>query len=184
MAVVQPRRFDYTAAVQYHDNFRVDSRHSLQQIHLILRKAQIAAVKTLTLGDFIQTHAQNNCIRLCRQFAGGFLQSSIRLTVAVKALLIPDDVQLGVDQLIQQHIHLCRVYHAGACALVARILGKVADDSHFGTRSQRQPAAYLPTTPAARLGGAAGKRMMGCRIKPARGSVQRSLGIKHQRQQL
>ena len=34
------------------------------------------------------------------------------------------------------------------------------------------------------LGGAAGKRMMGCRIKLTRGSVQRSLGIKHQRQQL
>ena len=33
-------------------------------------------------------------------------------------------------------------------------------------------------------GGAAGKRMMGCRIKLTRGSVQRSLGVKHQRQQL
>ena len=184
MAVVQPRRFDYAAAVQYHDNFRVDSRHSLQQIHLILRKAQIAAVKTLTLGDFIQTHAQNNCIRLCRQFAGGFLQSSIRLTVAVKALLIPDDVQLGVDQLIQQHIHLCRVHHARACALIARIFGKVADDSHLATRRQRQQRALVFQQHKAFRGGAAGKRMMGCRIKLTWGSVQRSLGIKHQRQQL
>ena len=104
--------------------------------------------------------------------------------MAVKALLIPDDVQLGVDQLIQQHIHLCRVHHARACALIARIFGKVADDSHLATRRQRQQRALVFQQHKAFRGGAAGKRMMGCRIKLTRGSVQRSLGIKHQRQQL
>ena len=104
--------------------------------------------------------------------------------MAVKALLIPDDIQLGVDQLIQQHIHLCRVHHARACALIARIFGKVSDDSHLATRRQRQQRALVFQQHKAFRGGAAGKRMMGCRIKLTWGSVQRSLGIKHQRQQL
>ena len=67
--------------------------------------------------------------------------------------------------------------------MVARILGKITEDSHFCTRRQRQQSALVFQQHKAFLGGAAGKRMMGCGIKRARGGVQRSLGVKHQRQQ-
>ncbi len=95
------------------------------------------------------------------------LFGGIRFALAVKTRGKAHAVQAAVFQAVQEGIHLDGVDGAGACALVTRRLGKVADDGHTRALGQRQQVVVVFQQHNAFGCGAAGQRVVGVGVKAA-----------------
>ena len=184
LAAADPARFHHAAGAQHHHEVLVGLRHSFQQLLLVLRDADVAAVQAFALAGLVQTHAEHHHVGLAGQCGGLFHKGR----VGGAAALIPcaeacqrDVVRLGG---VLQVVHAGSIHRAGACALIAGRLRKITDEGHALPGLEGQQVILVFQQHHAFGGGTAGQRMMGVPVEPLRCGLDCRIGGEHQLQQL
>ena len=181
--MVRPRGLHRCAGAEHHHNVGVDLLQRTQQLDLVRCYAHIAAVQALALFDLVQAHAEQHYVSLLGQRHGFGLLGGVGFALAVETGGKSYLFQPAFDPAAQQRIYLDGVDRAGACALVARGLGKVADDGNFRARRQRQQVVLVFQQHRAFGSGAAGQRVVCVGVKAAAVVLHSGVGVINQRQQ-
>ena len=186
LAPAHPRGLHRRTGAQQDDDIRVDGGHCVQKLLLVLGQRHIGAVKTLALPQLIEAKAEQDGVGLLCEGDGLLLLFGVCASLTVEAGGVThkgDAAVVGFDA-VQQSIYLERIDGAGACALIAGRLGKVADDGQLFARLQGQDAVLVLEQDDALGGGAAGQCVVGSRVKGAGGFLHCRVGGEHQLQQL
>ena len=112
------------------------------------------------------------------------MQRGVGLAKAVKAFGVAGIAQAAALKHLAEGIDLRRVDDAGTGALVARFVGKIADDRDLGGGVQRQQAAAVFQQHDAFALGLAGQGVVGVPVDGLGGVFQRRRGGVDERQQL
>ena len=185
-ALAGPRRLYRRTGAQQNDDVRVDGSHSGQKLLLVLGQLHVRAVEAFALPQLIEAEAEQNGVSLLCEGHSLFQLLGVSCTLTLETGGIAhegDAAVVGLDA-VQQGVHLQGVDGAGACALIAGRLGKVADDGQLLIGLERQDAALVPEQDDALCGRAAGKLMVRGSVEGAGRFFHRSVGGEHQFQHL
>ena len=115
----------------------------LDQVDLVLRNAEMLAVKTFCLAFLVQSEEKQNHIRTAGKIYGLFFHGLIFFSVT----LIATDNSSHRDSAGLQHvldgIYFCGVYHGRTCALVSWVKSKVTDYGCLNLFSNREDSTFV-----------------------------------------
>ena len=110
----------------------------MRELHLVLVELHVEAVGALGLGDLVKGQGEKDHVGVARELQGGGALAGVLAAVALEARLVAHEGEVGLADHVQQGVHLGGVDGRGAGALVARGLGKVADEGDLGALGKRQ----------------------------------------------
>ena len=136
--VVGPVGLHAGAGGEEYDHVGVDLGHRVRELHLVLVELHVEAVGALGLGDLVKGQGEKYDVGVARELQGGVALAGVLAAVALEARLVAHEGEVGLADHVQQGVHLGGVDGRGAGALVARGMGKVADEGDLGARGKRQ----------------------------------------------
>ena len=144
LTAVDPGHLHRAARAQDHDDMGIDLMNLLQQVDLILGQTHVSTIKTLGLEGLRQTDIHQHTIGILRQGDGLGFQLCIGFILTIKALGIADVLREITRKQSYSTLYTLGVDHAAACALIAGLVGEIADDSHLRILRQGQDVALVP----------------------------------------
>ena len=135
---VRALQFDRAAAAQHHDDGLVQRVEQGEHLALVGGDLHIHAVDALGLADFVEAHKEDDLIRLGGESHRLFGELAVGLAVPLVALSVTDVVDGIFADAVDDVVQLGRVDDGRARALVAGVLGEVADDADLFVFVERE----------------------------------------------
>ena len=159
------RHHEGRAAGEHQHDVSICFTNRVNQRLLTLAQLHMLPIHTLRFQNLVQTHTQQNGLRVFRQFHGFRDKSRIRCRLRPgKALGKARHRHALLTQTFHEIVQACGIDLAGAGALIPGHLGKVADDGHAVIFVQRENPVVVQQDNGA-FGAAAGNGMVGIGIE-------------------
>ena len=157
---VRALQLDRAAAAQNDDDGLVQRVQKGEHLALIGGDLHIHAVDTFRLADLVQAHEEDDLVRLAGKFHRLFREFAAGLAVALIALRVADIVDGIFADAVDDVVQLGRVDDGRAGALVARVLGEVADHADLFILGERKCVVFVFQKHHARFGALFSKEMV------------------------
>ena len=115
----------------------------LDQVDLVLRNAEMLAVKTFCLAFLVQSEEKQNHIRTAGKIYGLFFHSFVFLAIALITAYNSSHRDSAGLQHVLDGIYFCGIYHGRTCALVSWVKSEVTDYGCLNLRSNRKDSVLI-----------------------------------------